>query len=430
MQGVTRNWTWNQTLPRKLPIWLIARVWLNNQFLSGYIALCVAAAAIVFLLSSDQLPGDWLLTFDRQLAQGSLTDVTKVMKKSGKNAVAQQYFRYSYTFTLPDGRTLSGASTSSSNRFVTFGRPGDARAIPVSVEYSPARPEKNRIAGTQIEDSKAFTAFGLILPIIGITLIVRGIFQALVDCDLLRRSVLGDAIVTHCIRDKRTTSFAEFSVGEFSFRRIWKKSKEITHEIPLAEYQAEVIERHRSQFDSQGKYHGTRRDQQLFTLLAGILGAIFGSLLGLVFCTFLGLGLNLWLIFVGMAGGASVSAACEWRWRFLLRSSTKKKVDDPPSGFTDILCVLQLPTVNTQNPERFRHRLTLQGDPSDAAPHPVLYVESPKFATKLLSQIEWLSTSMTNELGLVMHVSDLETRLLALPGGVIAIAVALVLGLT
>jgi hypothetical protein len=118
------------------------------------------------------LPGQRLLAVEKREALGEL----KQIERTSTRINGQPRFRYSYSFTLPDGTLLHGASYGEDATLSQQRRrlPGQAELTRlVTVEYHPAQPSVNRIKWTQTGAKPAsFLPWALIpLPIAGAVLV-------------------------------------------------------------------------------------------------------------------------------------------------------------------------------------------------------------------------------------------------------------------
>ena len=90
-------------------------------------------------------------------------------------------------------------------------------------------------------DQNSFARLGIIVMLFGLTFFASGVHEAFTTYELLKSGIIGAAFVTHC---KEVTSGATYELNGFRW-----KSKPKSKEILLADYQRQVSEKHRSQYN-------------------------------------------------------------------------------------------------------------------------------------------------------------------------------------
>lgn len=354
---------------RALPLGIIANLFLGNSVLLGAVLISIASILISIGIRIGTVPPTALLLFDKQIAKGVVTGIESREIRNSKGGRRRREI-YRYTFVLPDGRKLNGESWTRSRNV-----PKGAR---VDVEYYPRRPECNRIEGMSASsDENNLMTIGAFLMVGSSFALGSGIRKALEVKKFLKSGSLGAATVTHCIESKGQMNF---EVGGLSWNR-----KRIGKPIPVAEYQRLLVTEHRSKFDQQGNYIGTsdlRAFSVFYAMIFGVIGGWF-VLFGIVIARDL-LGpvnrgfeeiFNVRGILTAIGLGATTMALVEIRYLIFLRQVFGEKLEDTASLFKTTKCILAFNALDFPEPVTFECEMDLNGDESDFATHPILYLK-------------------------------------------------------
>jgi hypothetical protein len=384
--------------PRAPPRPLAARVWLHGALVAGLAGVGLASVGFLYALRHSPLPGEWHLLWQRREAPGWLTGVRRHEHKDRKGAL-QVSFTYSYVFELPDGRRLSGSSSSGQQlyfapkrkRLDDLNRPPD-----MAVEYHPRHLEANRLKGTRSDSGGPFVLFGLVLPALTLGLTAVGLRLAWTEHRLLRHGVLADGFVQQC-RLPQQSSGGKVRVSGFSLS--WSAPEEGYE--PIAEFREGVWGQHKQAVES-----ARQMDRQpvargcgfaLAFVFAFALGGTFGAFalalptILVVFALGLandGRGIAAFLI----AGGAGWLLGTALVLRWMIRKHPERLSDEHlqerPAQFDRVDCLLTFYLEDGESVGETKRALRLEGDEQDEeTPHPLLYDPKKPSRTLLLREV-------------------------------------------
>lgn len=371
---------------RVLPVGMCLAVWLTTTSLIAMITTAVALLALIWAIKFSDLPVDWALRLDQRTTQGTVDSVDqrseRVKGAAGKNLPSRKQFVFSYHFDLPDGRTFTGKSATSST--------GNLRAgAVVTVEYYSGRPQLSRIEGMAADDKQNIYWLAFVLIVISGITWYKGILDAKVNQKLLIHGTLGQALVTYCRRDKSGTGY--LTIGDYTW-----PSKSQAAEIPLADFHQMEFENHRHLFDAHGKFNGTAGLRSLHVAIAAFFGGLIAFIVVFVSTTAMQGRPKLDAVLASACAGACLLALAESKWRFLLRSNFKKSVGDMPDGFRNCQCILQCKVNDGLNVVSVNKTIDLRGDASDLEPYPILYHTGPPRLVRLLGDFDLSSAEISS----------------------------------
>jgi hypothetical protein len=263
--------------PRPLPAALAARVRLNTLFVVGVAWLGLSGLGLIAALRHSPLPGEWYLLWDRREAPGWLQGVQK-HQSQGKQGAANISFTYRYNFQLPDGRHLTGESSSGSELFRPPRRPKPGRPPDVTVEYHPRHVEANRIKGTRSASGGAFIVFGLLVPAVGLVLTALGLWSGWRENRLLRHGLPSDGYIQTC-RLPSKSSRGRAAAGGMTVT--WSSSGG-EPEQPLDEFRDRIWAEHRAALDTARRVRENRIARGCGWTLAFAFALFFGGGMGAV----------------------------------------------------------------------------------------------------------------------------------------------------
>ena len=364
---------------RVMPLGFAINVWLKRSMLFGAIFVAITTIIFAIAIPKGSLPTFIALWLDHQVAKGVVDKVQRreITKSKG---MKETRWEVRYHFTPQNGQQIQGESYTSFSAL--------EKGSQVDVEYYPKRPEAKRIKGMAAKsDANSPVVLCLILMAVGLLAIAAELQVSLATSNLLKSGILGTAVVMHC---KEITSGATW---EFSGFR-WKSPRQSNgQEILLADYQQQVLDKHKRQFDINGKYMGTTLQRNVHVLVAAVYGAMFFCIFAFVL-TAIFFGFPRGSVILGSACvGTAVGALVEMRWRLLVRSNAgNTKLDEVSSLFKKRACILQFQAADRIELVRIEREVDLKGDASDSNPRPILYSQSNPTKATLVDSLGFKSS--------------------------------------
>lgn len=390
--------------PRILPKALAAYVRLNNIFFVGVMWLGLSSFGLVTAIRHYQLPGDWLLLWEKREAPGWLMAVHR-HENQGRHNVKHVSYSYHYEFQIPEGQRLTGESVSDNELFTNV-RKGNPHGQPnLTIEYHPRQLEANRIKGTRAASGGGFIFFGLILPGLGLVISLFGVWLGWRESRLLRLGIPTEGFVHSCrLPTKRSSGSASTDGGSIS----WSSSK-TEPEQPVADFRDRIWQRHRADIASAQKMFQNRFARGCGFTAAIAFAICFGGVLGAMILAvptlvgFLTLGAQnvnpvpyvVIMAALGLVIGTTI--ALRWMMKKERRRQSADAANERPAAFDQVECKLTFWLADGESVGETKRTLKLLGTEEDEVPRPLLY--DPNKPSRALFVTEFTSPAEIDEDG-------------------------------
>ena len=199
--------------PRTVTPGLRVRLLTGTMALVGSIALCVTGFLGTLQVLATDLPGTRLLAAGGREAPGDLESVKGIDLK----LMGELVYRWSYSFTLPDGTRLWGVSYSTGR--LRLAPVGSRR---VTVEYHPVRPRVNRLKGTRTGSMPVgFLPWAFLPPPIALAVLIAGLRRGRRRIHLLIDGLVAEAT----LKTGKDTGNGSDPEPFPEFRRRWESKR-------------------------------------------------------------------------------------------------------------------------------------------------------------------------------------------------------------
>jgi hypothetical protein len=381
--------------PRPLPPALAARLRLNGAFFVGVVWLALSSVGLIWALRYSPLPGEWHLLRDRREAPGWLLAVQEHQHKDKRQHVTTSY-SYRYEFQLPDGRRLSGESSSDRPLHQAPRHPNPKGAADVTVEYHPQRVEANRLKGTRSSSGGPFILFGLLLPVIGLLITGGGLWSGWKRSRLLRLGLPSSGYIDTCrLPAKRSHGSAQMGESTVS----WSSSSS-QPALPLAEFREQIWAQHRANLAMARKMQENSLARGCGWTLALVIAFFFGGGITAMLLVITVLIVMSLLDFPGnqivpvalVMGGAGELLGTVLLMRWFIRKERQRLSPETakarPAAFNQVECTLNFWLADGQSTGQTQRTLSLTGDDEDEEPRALLYDSSRPARTLFVSEFD------------------------------------------
>lgn len=169
----------NYALPRTVPAKIKLGVFFGQ--VPTLIGLIFTLIGLVFLFVFIPLADFSSLSYNDN--DPSAKGVIKSVISTGSTENKRRVYCYAFHYWLADGKTFEGVSYST-----IYPQPeaGDT----ITVQYMPGKPEQARISGMRSSPFSPAVAFVFVFPLLGLVMLVGGIFRARKNIRLLANGML------------------------------------------------------------------------------------------------------------------------------------------------------------------------------------------------------------------------------------------------
>jgi hypothetical protein len=385
-----------------LPGALAWRLRLNGALFVGVVWLALSSVGLIWALRHSPLPGEWYLLRDRREAPGWLMGVHQHQSKDRHNATHISY-SYHYEFQLPDGRRLTGESSSSNQIHPPPPHPNPQGPADVTVEYHPEYVEANRLKGTHATSGGPFVLFGLLFPAIGLLITGVGLGLAWKTNRLLRLGLPSEGYIQTCRRPTQR-SRGSAHMGDASVS--WSSSSQ-QPEYPVAEFRNMIWAQQQANLETARRMQNNKFARGCGWTLAFLFALFFGGSFMAVLLVLVAVGGMALLGFppekilpVGLTvGGVGVVLGAFLLMRLIIRKERQRfapeNANARPAEFNRVECTLTFWLTDGVNSGQTNRTLSLKGDEEDEQPRPLLY--DPRKPSRTL---------FVSEFGLPLQIDD------------------------